>query len=110
MLDCPVCKRKRRFVITWDGAWYGSTLYCACGDRWQDGELGPRPSQRGWREEAQQRFRAMWDNAAPRALYDAYTAADCRFAMTDGDEWEKACADRDAALAAIHAYQSKEAA
>ena len=107
MQKCPECNRMRRFIIRWDGAWYGSTFYCACGDAWQDDWRMPRPFRPGWREEAQAKFRAMWDNAAPVALYEAYTTADCQFAMTDGDEWEKACADRDAALIAIHAHQSK---
>lgn len=98
---CPICERRRRTVIRWDGAWYGTTVYCACGDRWQDGELVPRPFRKGWRKEAQQSFRAMWDNAAPRDLYDAYVRADRAFAITDGDQWERACEDRDAALAAI---------
>lgn len=101
--QCPICKRRRRAIVRWDGAWYGTTDYCACGDSWQDGELGYRPFQKGWRKKAQERFRAMWDNAAPRPLYDAYVDADIRLAMTDDDDWERACDDRDAALAAIQA-------
>lgn len=76
VLDCPVCQRRRRHILRWDGAWYGTTVYCACGDRWQDGELAPRPFRRGWRKEAQQKFRAMWDNAVPVDLYEAACKAD----------------------------------
>lgn len=77
ILACPVCERRRRHIIRWDGAWYGTTVYCACGDRWQDGSLGYRPFVKGWRKKAQAEFRAMWDNAAPRDLYDAVRRADC---------------------------------
>lgn len=73
---CPVCDRRHRFVISWDGAWYGTTLYGSCGDSWQDGELGYRPFRRGWRKEAQEHFRAMWDHAASREAYDRYVEAD----------------------------------
>lgn len=73
---CPVCDRRHRFVVRWDGAWYGTSLYGACGDTWQDGELGYRPFQRGWRKKAQDRFHAMWDGATTAAAYERYVRAD----------------------------------
>lgn len=103
--QCYECKRRHRFIITWDGAWYGTTLFGSCGDRWMDGELGYRPFEKGWRKKAQEQFRDMWQHAAPIELFNAYADADVRFAVTEGTEWERACDDRDAALAAIHAHQ-----
>lgn len=99
---CPICERKRRFVVRWDGAWYGHTVYCACGDRWMDGEMAPRPFKKGWRKEAQSYFRALWDSAAPRDLYDAYTKADCDMAVAHtAEDFTAACEARDAAQRAI---------
>lgn len=99
ILYCPVCERRRRFIERWDGAWYGTTQYCACGDRWQDGELAPRPFERGWRKEAQDHFRAMWDNAASGANYDRYVRADQSFALSRN--WRKADRKRAFALELI---------
>ena len=99
ILHCPVCERSRRHIIQWDGAWYGSTIYCACGDRWQDGEMAPRPFERGWRKKAQERFCAMWDNAASREAYDRYVSADRSFAMSRN--WRKAARKRAVALELI---------
>lgn len=76
ILRCGPCDRRHRFVISWDGAWYGETLHGACGDRWQDGEMAPRPFERGWRKEAQEKFRARWEHAASIELYDRYRMAD----------------------------------
>ena len=104
LLNCPECKRRHRFVIRWDGAWCGTTDYGSCGDWWQEGFRADRPFQRGWREEARAKFRAMWDNAAPRNLYNAYVNADCRMAIAGDDDWEQAADDRAAALAAIRAH------
>lgn len=100
-MHCGVCVRRHRFVERWDGAWYGTTDYGSCGDRWQDGELGSRPFRPGWRKEAQDRFRAMWENAAPTNLYNRYINADIRLATCGDDDSEKACADLDAAQEAI---------
>jgi hypothetical protein len=71
-----VCERRHRFVIRWDGAWYGTTDYGSCGDSWQEDWMRPRPFERGWRKKAQAEFRAMWDHAAPRNLYEQYVRAD----------------------------------
>ena len=106
--DCPECKRRHRFVIRWDGAWYGTTDYGSCGDYWQEDWRGPRPARRGWRKEAQEQFRAMWDNAAPRDLYDAYVNADIE--LTLGDDWESAAERRDSAVRAIWAHQGQHTA
>lgn len=79
--SCPVCERRHRFVISWDGAWYGETLYGSCGDHWQDGELGSRPFRKGWRKEAQVAFRNRWANTASPEAYDRYVRADCSLAV-----------------------------
>lgn len=60
ILSCPTCKTRRR-MLAQDEVWYGTTLVCChCGDRWQDGELYPRPSQRGWRKDAAAKATAEW--------------------------------------------------
>lgn len=74
---CPECDRRHRFIVRWDGAWYGTTLYGSCGDRWSDGYRAPRPFTRNWRREEQDHFRRMWDNATTAAAYERYIAADC---------------------------------
>lgn len=63
ILKCPVCKRRRRHIVTLEG-YYGSTIGClGCGDRWMDGELCPRPWRPGWREESRAQLRHKWANA-----------------------------------------------
>lgn len=50
--DCPTCKSKQEFLCEFEN-WYGWTTTCLnCGDRWQDGELCPRPFFRGWRKQS----------------------------------------------------------
>lgn len=92
--SCPECGRESRAIERWDGAWYGVTDYCECGDRWQDGERTPRPFRRGWRKEAQAQFERMWEAAAPDDLYEAYTRADLQLAMANDDEEIRAAARR----------------
>lgn len=104
-MDCPVCERRHGCVIRWDGAWYGTTTYGLCGDRWMDGEMAPREWRRGWRKEAIERAREMWKHAAPRDLFDRYARADIRLACNDGDEREQ-IAELDAAHRAILARAS----
>ncbi|MGZ4519732.1 MAG: hypothetical protein ACXVXW_04855 [Mycobacteriaceae bacterium] len=105
VISCPVCERTHRFIVRWDGAWYGTTLYGSCGDTWMDGEMCPRPFVKGWRNKAQAEFRAMWDSAAPAALYARYVSADCDFAIADDDELTKAADEREAAHEAILAIR-----
>lgn len=105
--DCPECDTRHDAVVTWDGAWYGTTLYGSCGDRWQDGERAPRPFERYWRRDAAARFQAMWDNAAPADLWDEYVQADCDMATADDSNWEEAAERRDDAHAAILASQNR---
>lgn len=72
ILECVTCKTKRRMLVH-DEVWYGTTATCChCGDSWQDGELYPRPTSRGWRKEAAAEATAGW-LAAGR-----YSAADHR--------------------------------
>lgn len=60
ILRCPTCKTKRR-MLAHDEVWYGTTVTCChCGDHWQDGELYPRPSQRGWRKDAARKATTEW--------------------------------------------------
>jgi hypothetical protein len=66
ILRCPICKTRRR-ILALDEIWYGTTTICChCGDRWQDGELCPRPRRRGWRKEAAAKATARWLAAGHR--------------------------------------------
>lgn len=48
---CPTCDRDRRMLGQFQ-EWYGTTWTCTgCGDRWNDGEMEPRPFCPGWRKE-----------------------------------------------------------
>jgi hypothetical protein len=74
ILNCPICKRRRRMSVR-DALWYGATVTCCgCGDSWTDGELHPRPFKRGWRKTAVAQAKAEWDAAGPfdRAEYDRW--------------------------------------
>lgn len=103
--DCPECQRvDARWIERWDGAWYGTTLFCECGDWWMDGLRMTRPFARYWRRDAQARFEAMWTHAAGAELYEAYAKADMDLAAMDGD-LEDAADRRAAAHAAILAAQ-----
>lgn len=65
IMRCATCKIRRRMLVQ-DEAWYGLTFTCChCGDSWQDGELYPRPSKRGWRKEAAAKATAEWLTAGP---------------------------------------------
>ena len=47
---CPTCENRTRFACLFQD-WYGWLITClSCGDRWQDGELMPRPFAPGWRK------------------------------------------------------------
>jgi len=49
---CPTCQ-KDRYFIQWHTPWLGWDKTCLrCGDHWADGELTPRPFERGWRQKA----------------------------------------------------------
>lgn len=62
---CPICQRRRRFVVVYGWSpYYSPTTTClGCGDSWQEGELGYRPFQRGWRDKAKAKAREQWANA-----------------------------------------------
>ena len=81
----PHCKGQRA-VYTWDGAYYGYTGYCECGDAWSDGYLHERPFRRGWRQEAQREFEKKWATAIPRFLFKRYTRAETGMALGHDDE------------------------
>lgn len=72
---CPTCECKTEMVDRHE-AWYGVTTYCCrCGDEWQDGELSPRPLERGWRERRVAYYRGLWDRAThgrPPSMYELY--------------------------------------
>lgn len=57
---CPTCEKRTTFYGLFQD-WYGWLITClTCGDRWQDGEMLPRPFERGWREKSVERAkRAM---------------------------------------------------
>lgn len=103
--DCPECDDQHGFVVRWDGAWYGQTLYGACGDTWQDGFRMERPFQRGWRKKAQQEFQQMWDHAVPDELYGRYVDADVMVYAPDVDE-DAALTEVQAAHEAILAFHA----
>ena len=58
---CPVEARRRRFYGRFQH-WYGWEWYClGCGDRWSDdGEMGSRPFERGWRVKAIAKAKGRW--------------------------------------------------
>lgn len=60
VLNCPNCKRRRRFG-GFDAPWYGITITCcACGDTWTSGEMHTRPFARGWRQKSAAKAREYW--------------------------------------------------
>lgn len=65
ILWCPICERRRRFVVAYDASPYyaPSLTCCGCGDSWSDGELGYRPFARGWRKAAIRKAKARWQSA-----------------------------------------------
>lgn len=75
---CPTCKRRRR-MYGWFQQWYGWIVTCChCGEKWCDGEMLPRPFERGWRRESALRARVRWVKATRepvrrqmRRLFDA---------------------------------------
>lgn len=79
VVHCPVCKRKRRFVMHHE-PWYGWTQTCtACGARWQDGEYCGRPNKRDWATKSLlKRLKEEWaeirnlTKAEARALLDQH--------------------------------------
>ena len=57
---CPCCLSRRTMVGLYQ-EWYGWMVTClGCGDRWNDGELMPRPFCRGWRQDNIKVARALW--------------------------------------------------
>lgn len=57
---CPVCE-KRSVILSWFTDWYGWSSTCLrCGDRWEDGELLPRPFAPRWRERNKEEARKRW--------------------------------------------------
>lgn len=51
ILPCPTCERRRAMCCAFQ-EWYGWTVTClTCGDKWQDGEMLPRPFKPRWRNE-----------------------------------------------------------
>ena len=84
VLNCPTCKRRTPFVETFDGAWYGGTLYCTnCLDGWVDGERMERPFYRYWKRDRAERIRKLWDSAMMPRLYEAMVAFKLHEAICD---------------------------
>lgn len=84
ILDCPVCKRRRRMVQFIDfSPYYGGTLTClGCGDGWQDGEMLERPFRPRWRLESRDHARKAW--AAGSRLADALAIARPHWGVSGG--------------------------
>lgn len=78
---CWTCEVETRMVQTWDGAYYGTTLYCLeCGDVWADGYRYERPFARYWKRDRIQAATKMWDNALSDEAWQAYSHADVQWA------------------------------
>jgi hypothetical protein len=76
ILRCPTCKARRRFVVTLH-MWYGpDQVCCGCGESWSDGEMSPRPFQRGWRVESIKRAKKWWALAVTRGEANAALMAE----------------------------------
>jgi len=45
--------------------YWGVDTDCECGDRFQDGDMCPRPGGRVWRKEARTRFEKRWADGLP---------------------------------------------
>ena len=59
-IDCLACKR-RTFAVGWHAEYYGWSQTCLrCGERWEDGEMCPRPFRRGWRKDSIERAKRRW--------------------------------------------------
>lgn len=81
VMRCPTCERRTPFVVSWGGAWYGTTDYCTvCLDYWQDEWRGPRPFQRRDRAAL---IRRMWDTAMLPDEYKKWTRFDVHRATCD---------------------------
>lgn len=90
VMDCPTCKRRTPFVVKWDGAYYGVTIYCTvCLDGWQDGWRMERPFKPRWKPERAAYIRELWDGAMMPDRYRAWTGWDVHRATCD--EWESGC-------------------
>lgn len=66
---CPTCRPFRVAAVASFQEWYGWLVTCLrCGEQWEDGEVLPRPCERGWRvksiQEARKRYRQMHPKAA----------------------------------------------
>ena len=49
-------------------SYYGPSVICMqCGERWEDGQMMPRPFKRGWREENVHKAQVTLDEALARA-------------------------------------------
>lgn len=75
--DCPECgKSNARRITEWPTFFMLLPGYsvCECGDMWWPEEgRAPRPSERGWRKEAQKRFEFLWEQAAPEGSRFTYS-------------------------------------
>lgn len=64
---CPTCNKNTFFVSLFE-EWYGWDSTCLkCGDRWQSGELCPRPFARGWRKKSIEQAKRWYKKLAALA-------------------------------------------
>lgn len=83
VMDCPVCERRTRHVIVWQGAYYAEILTCCrCGDSWSEGWRMERPFARGWRKAAVACAREDWASAMTPGQYRAAVRRDLQSVLT----------------------------
>lgn len=63
---CNECgnDKARSIIAHSDSPYYGSVIYCECGDSWDEDGRRKRPFRRGWREEAKAQFEKRWAEAS----------------------------------------------
>lgn len=67
---CPTCNKRRYFVAAFQ-EWYGYLTTClSCGDRWEDGEMMPRPFAPHWRKDNIAEAKRIY-RRGPRAIDEA---------------------------------------
>lgn len=59
-LTCPVCEKRRVFLILAQ-AWYGFRKICmGCGDSWHDEGMAERPFMPKWRQKSIESAKRIW--------------------------------------------------
>jgi hypothetical protein len=75
IVRCPSCRRRRRFLVRFEG-WYGDRLTCTgCGNQWSDGYRMPLTRSAKKRAALIADAKARWATARPAAQYQIDAAA-----------------------------------